>query len=251
MKADKIFEKLCEFAPIELAMNFDNAGFLLGDKNAEVKKAVVCLDATSSSVDFAIENGANLIISHHPIIYNPLKDITAQTNSRVYKCLATGISVISMHTNMDVAESGVNDCLANKLLLKNIAKIVDEEGFAFRKGELEEPMSAEIFARFVKERLGGVLRYTDSGKEISTVAVVGGSGGDFWKLARACGADALVTADVKHSYFIDASENGFSLFDAGHFHTENVVVQPLCDRLIKEIPEVEFIAYNGKEIKTV
>lgn len=250
MKADIIFEKLTDMAPLSLAVSGDNAGFLLGDKASNVEKAVICLDVTSSVVEFAKQNGANLIISHHPVIYNPLKSVTAE-NNRVFDCLKNGISVISMHTNMDVAEKGVNDTLATVLGIKNITKIDDGEGFVFRMGKLKEPMSAEGFAKFVKSKLGGVIRYVDSGKNISTVAVLGGSGGDFWPIAKQNGADALVTADVKHSYFIDALENGFTLFDAGHFHTENVIVKSLLIRLQKEVPEVQFFAYDSKEFKTV
>lgn len=251
MKAEKIFEALCNMAPLSLALSYDNAGFLLGDMQTEVTKAVVCLDATLNVVEYAQKEGAQLIISHHPIIFEPLKSITAQENSRIYKCLASGISVISMHTNMDSAVGGVNDCLAEALGLSNISPIEDSEGFSFRKGTLSEKMSADGLARFVKSCLGGVVRYTDSGKLISTVAVCGGSGGDFYRLAEESGADALVTADVKHSYFIGAADRGFTLIDAGHFHTENTVVEPLAKRLSEKITSVEFLPFNLREIKTV
>lgn len=251
MKAQKIFETLCNMAPISLAMPYDNAGFLLGDRQAEVTKAVVCLDATLNAVEYAEKVGAQLIISHHPIIFEPLKAITAQENPRVYKCLKMGISVISMHTNMDSATGGVNDCLAAALGLKNVTPIEDGEGFSFRKGTLAEEMSADGLARFAKSRLGGAIRYTDGGKPISTVAVCGGSGGDYYRLAEESGADALVTADVKHSYFVGAADRGFTLIDAGHFHTENTLVEPLAKRLSGELPSVEFIPFNLREIKTV
>lgn len=251
MKANTVFEKLCDFAPLEYAMGFDNAGFLIGDGESEVKNVVVCLDATTKAVDFAIENNANLIITHHPIIFNALKSITPDSNNRVFKCLTNGISVISMHTNLDIAVNGVNDTLAKKLELKNIVSVTDEEGFSFRKGILKEPMSADGFAKYLKSKLGGVIRFTDSGKTISAVAVCGGSGGDFWGLALKSKADALVTADVKHSCFIDAAENNFSLFDAGHFHTENVIVNAITERLQKEFGNIKFLPYNTGEIKTV
>lgn len=251
MKAEKIFETLCEIAPLSLAMSYDNAGFLLGDNQSNITKAVVCLDVTLSAVDFAIKSGAQLIISHHPVIFNPLKCITAQDTPQIYKCLAKGISVISMHTNMDSAMGGVNDCLAQALGLENISIICDEDNFSFRKGELSEKMSADKLASFVKSRLGGSVRYTDGGKNISNVAVCGGSGGDFYRLAEENGADALITADVKHSYFVAAADRGFTLIDAGHFHTENTLILPLADRLKEKIPSVEFLPYNLKEIKTL
>ncbi len=251
MTAKDIFDFLNEIAPLKDAMPYDNPGFLLGDKEREVTKAVVCLDCTKKAVQKAKELGANLIITHHPVIYDPLKNITADSNSRIYDCLTLGVSVISMHTNLDVAEKGVNDCLATALGLKNIKKIVDPEGFAFRKGQLTDPMTPEGFARYIKSRLGGVVRYVKGGTVIKNVAVCGGSGSGFVDLCIEEKVDALVTADIKHSVLIDANEKGFSLFDAGHFHTENVVVEPLSKQLSEHFPEVEFVPLNLREIHTV
>ena len=251
MKAFEIYNKLCSIAPLELAMDYDNAGFLVGDKNSDINVAVVCLDVTSSVVDFALEKGAKLIISHHPIIFEPLKSITAQENRRVFSCLSSGISVISMHTNLDVANGGVNDRLAESLGLLDVTPITDDEGFTFKMGKLPEKMDAHGFAKRIKDRLGGAVRFTNNSKPISRVAVCGGSGSDFLHLAAKMGADALVTADVKHKCFIEAAEMGFNLFDAGHFHTEDVIVEPLANRLNSELSGVNFIPYHLKEINTV
>lgn len=251
MKADKIFKILCNMAPLNLALDFDNSGFLLGNKKSDVKKAVVCLDVTGNVIEFAENHGANLIISHHPIIFNPVKSITNENNNRVYKCLSKGISVISMHTNMDSAENGVNDSLAKALCLKNITSVEDADGFSFRMGKLKEPMSAEGLAKYVKSKLGGVIRFVGDDKMISTVAVCGGSGGEYWQLAKEKKAGALITADVKHNIFIEAAEVGFALLDAGHFNTENVVVKNICEYLSNEISGVDFFEYDLKEIKTV
>lgn len=251
MKAFEIYNKLCSIAPIELAMDYDNPGFLVGDKNSDINIAIVCLDVTSSVVDFALEKSANLIISHHPIIFEPLKSITAQENRRVFSCLSAGISVISMHTNLDVANGGVNDRLAEALGLSEITPITDCDGFTFKMGKLPKEMNAHRLAEHIKNRLGGAVRYTDNNKTISKVAVCGGSGSDFMHLAVQSGADALVTADVKHKYFIEASEMGFSLFDGGHFHTEDVIVEPLAEQLNRELSGVSFIPYHLKEINTL
>lgn len=249
MLVKDVYEKLNEMAPFSLALEYDNAGFLIGDATAVVTIAVVALDCTPFVVSKAKEVGAKLIITHHPVIFNPLKSVTADEGV-VYACLSANIAVISAHTNLDSAKDGVNDCLAKVLGLTDIAAIEDEEGFCFRKGKLPKPLSATELARNIKAALGGVVRYTDGGKPISTVAVCGGSGGELLGLASK-EADAFVTADVKHKTFISADAKKFSLFDAGHFHTEDTVIEPLAKRLSKALPEIEFIALHGTEIKTI
>lgn len=250
MKVSDIFSLINGMAPIETALSFDNSGILLGDPDGKVTKAVVTLDATFAAVSYAKEIGAELIITHHPIIFSPLKSIVKQSGNIVYECLSNGIAVISMHTNLDVANGGVNDCLANALELQNITTLTDEEGFSFKKGELKNEMSADELALFVKERLGGNVRYTDGKKAIKTVCVCGGSGGSELSIAMN-NADAFVTADIKHNLFIEADAKEFSLFDAGHFHTENVVIASLAESLNNKAEGTSFFAFNGKEIKTV
>lgn len=249
MKIKDILNKLNEMAPFSLALSYDNSGFLIGDSEGDVKKAIVALDCTPAVVDEAIKEKAELIITHHPVIFDPLKSVTAQSNKVVYSCLANKIAVISVHTNLDSADGGVNDSLANALELKNIQKIEGDEGFLFRYGELENTMSADELAERIKIKLGGVVRYTNSLKPIKTVAVCGGSGGDFLELAMNK-ADAFITADVKHKLLIKASANDYSLFDAGHFHTEDTVIEPFVKALADKMPSVLFKPYHLGEIKT-
>lgn len=250
MRVKEILNKLDEMAPLSLALSYDNVGFLVGDSNAEVKTAVVALDCTKEVLDFATEKNAELIITHHPLIFDPLKSVTNESSEIVFSLISSKISLISMHTNLDSAKGGVNDALAKALELTKVKKIVDDEGFAFRKGELKHKMSADEFAVFVKQKLGGVVRYTDSDTLIKTVAVCGGSGGDLLDLAKQ-NADAFVTADVKHKQLIKAANMNYSIFDAGHFHTENTVIEPFCDAIKKAIPSVEFFTFNLTKIKTV
>lgn len=248
MKVLDVYNILNKIAPCESALSFDNVGILIGDRDATVTKAVVCLDCTFEVVKKAVEQKAELIITHHPVIFEPLKSVLK--GSVVYECVLNNISVISMHTNLDSAVGGVNDCLANALGLENVVSVTDEEGFSFRKGVLSEEMSAEGLARYIKSRLGGAIRYTDNNKLIKTVCVCGGSGGSELFLAMNH-ADAFITADVKHNVFMDAAMKSFSIFDAGHFHTENVIVEPLSKLLGEKIKDVAFLPFNGKEIKTV
>ena len=250
MKVLDIYKFLNNIAPSELAFSFDNIGILVGDPNAEVTKAIVALDCTPTVVKKAVCEKAELIITHHPVIFEPLKSVVKSEGNVVYDCLVKGISVISMHTNLDVAVGGVNDCLANLLELCDIQLVTNDEGFSFRKGRLKTEMSVDEFAKYIKARLGGNVRYTDGKKLIKTVSVCGGSGGSELTFAMA-NSDAFVTADVKHNVFIEAVSKGYSLFDAGHYHTENVIVKPLSKVLGKKIENVEFLPFDGDEIKTV
>lgn len=250
MKVVDIFNLINGFAPTETALSFDNPGILVGDREAQVTKAVVCLDATPAVVAYAKENSAELIITHHPIIFEPLKSVVKGEGNVVYDCLVNGISVISMHTNLDVAEGGVNDCLANALELLDVQSVEDDEGFSFRKGTLNKAMSADELAAYVKQKLGGAVRYTDGNKTIKTVSVCGGSGGSELGLAIK-NSDAFVTADIKHNILIEASAKGFSVFDAGHYNTENVVVAPLAKRLENMTKDIKFLPFSGNEIKSL
>ena len=237
----EIFNCLCRLAPLETALSFDNPGLLVGDAAQQVKRAVVCLDCTTGVIEQAVEMGAQLIITHHPVLFTPLKAVTENAvDSRVYRCVQAGISVISMHTNLDSADGGVNDCLAAALGLKNMKKIADAEGFCFRAGMLAGPLTAKQLALLVQKNLNGTVRYTGGSKTISCVAVCGGSGADQMARAIESGADALVTADVRHNYFIEAIERDFTLIDAGHYKTENTVIQPLCKFLQQQCGGVSF-----------
>ena len=245
-----IFNLINDFAPTQTALSFDNPGILVGDPNSQVTKAVVCLDVTPAVVAYAKENSAELIITHHPVIFDPLKSVVKSEGNVVYDCLVNGVAVISMHTNLDVAKGGVNDCLAKALELCDIQSVFDDEGFSFRKGTLNKAMSADELAAYVKQKLGGAVRYTDGKKLIKTVAVCGGSGGSELSFAMD-NSDAFVTADIKHNILIEASAKGFSIFDAGHYHTENVVVAPLAHRLQNTVKNVQFLPFSGNEIKTL
>lgn len=254
MQAEKIFEALCEMAPLSLALSFDNSGFLIGSKTAEIKKAVVCLDCTEEVIDHAINEGANLIITHHPVIFNPLKSVTYEQNRKIYRLLSGSLNLISMHTNLDCAIGGVNDCLAKAIGLGNITAITDEEGFSLRQGEFESFVSADQLAELLKQKLGGNVRYVSKHPEektIKRVAVCGGSGGNFIPFAFKNGADAFVTSEVKHDKFIFAADNGLAVFDAGHYFTEQTVVKPLCSYLKERFPQVLFSEHYSVDIKTI
>ena len=247
MTVNSIFKFLNALFPTDTACDFDNVGLLIGDGNTKVSKALIALDCTDDAVKTAIENGCQLIITHHPIIFAPLKSILA--DSIQYMLINNGVSVISMHTNLDIAEnSGVNTCLCNALGLENQKLHIASDGYALRCGTVS-PTSANDFASLIKSKLGGMVKYVDGGKEIKSVLVCSGSGGDFIYEAISGDFDALVTADIKHHHFLDAKHSGVSLFDGGHFETEDVVIEPLKELLQKEFHDTEFLTTHQSDIK--
>ncbi len=248
MKIKEIYDFLDSFAPFKTQSDFDNAGFLVGDINDEFKGAVVALDVTEGAIEYAESIGANLIISHHPVIFEPLKEVTA--NSLVYRLIKSGVSVISAHTNLDMAEGGINDKLAKLLDLKNIEKIIPEgEVFAARMGELSDEMTADEFGLYLKGIFSGAVKYSDSNASIKKVAVCSGSGGSLLEEVKNSGADAFVTADVKHNVFLDAHLLSVAIFDCGHFDTEDIIVSPLVDALNQRF-DGNFSEYHSEIIKT-
>lgn len=238
--AKDIFENLCALAPIELQMSFDNSGFLFGRESVIVTKALLALDVTSAVVDEAIEQGAELIISHHPLIFRPLKSLT---DEKLLRLAQQQIAVISMHTNLDIAKGGVNDTLMAALGVQVLGEL--DDGGCGRVGLLSEAMTMAEFLPFCKDvlRTSG-LRYYDSGRLVSKLAVMGGSGGDSLETAFRMGCDTYLTADIKYHQFLDAQELGINLIDGDHFCTENLVIPALAQRLGEVFPGTEFKVSN-------
>ncbi len=249
MKVKEILDFLYGIAPKELAEGFDNVGLLIGDENADVKGVLVALDCFQEVIDRAEDLGANLIITHHPIIFSGLKSITA--DSLVFKLIQKGISVISMHTNLDQTQGGVNDALCDALELYDVEELISSDGFSMRKGYLDQPEDPYSFAKHIKEALGGAVKFVAGDHDITTVAVCGGSGGDFLFDAVNSGADALVTADIKHHLFIEAGGLGISLYDAGHFNTEDVIVSVLCRDISGAFPELQVSECHFSKIENI
>ena len=217
-------------------MGFDNSGFLFGRETASVAKALLALDVTSAVVDEAIEQGVELIISHHPLIFSPLKSVT---DEKLLRLAQHQIGVISMHTNLDIAQGGVNDVLMAALGAQ-VQGGLDEYGCG-RVGKLEKAMPMEEFLPFCKAVLKTAgLRYYDSGRQVSQLAVMGGSGGDSLETAYRLGCDTYLTADIKYHQFLEAQELGINLIDGDHFCTENLVIPVLAQRLRAAFPETEF-----------
>lgn len=248
MKVQEIYEAIdSSIAPFVLAESWDNPGLLVGDPGAEVIRVLVTLDATCAVIAEAARLGCQLVVSHHPIIFDPIRSVTAET--AVYQAIRAGVAVICAHTNWDKVQNGVNDQLAAALGLRNSAILDGEEGFC-RVGCLPSETTPQDFAKALAQALGLAPRYNPGGRAISRVGLCGGAGADmaFSPAARAQGLDAFVTADVKHHQFIQAAEQGITLYDGGHFATENLSTPPLAAALARLLPGVEVLTakdYSG------
>lgn len=228
-------------APTKLKMEWDNVGLNCGSRNAPVSKVLVALDPFEHVCDEAACWDADLLVTHHPLIFHPLPMVTddAAITRGLMTLIRHNISHICAHTNLDCAQGGVNDVLAQTLGLKNIAPIGENEWGMLRFGETEE-QCLEDFLFDVSTALGCKhLRYCDGGKPVRKVAVGGGacSGGLYDALCAGC--DTFVTADVKYNEFWDAKEQGLSLIDAGHFYTENPVVSVLASKIAEKFPHIQ------------
>ena len=249
MKIKEILDFLNGIAPMETAEHYDNVGLLVGNPEDAVKGILVSLDCFDEVIDRAEDLGANLIVTHHPIIFNPLK--TVLNDSLIYKLISKNISVISMHTNLDIAEGGVNDVLCEAIGLYDVRTVAAHDGFLLRVGELDGAEDPYSFARHLKEVLGGTVKYVVGNRDIKTVMVCSGSGSGVTFDAIAQGVDAFVTAEVKHSHFIAAAGAGLSLFDAGHFNTENVIVASLSRDISGAFPEIPVNECHFSKIESI
>ncbi len=232
-------------APSRYAADYDNVGFLVGRGEREVTRAIVALDITSRAIDEAIEIGANLIIAHHPVIFNARKSVTDAdaTGNLLLRLIENKISAICMHTNLDCAHGGVNDALAAALGIETISPIeqADDEGIGGgRYGYIAEKCDVAEFLEIVCNGLSANgLRYFDAGRPVHKVAVGGGSCGSYLGHVAALGCDTFVTADVKHDTFLTAEELGINIIDAGHFATEDVVCPRLCEIVKDAFPTLD------------
>ena len=240
-----IYSFLDSIAPFSTSAPWDNTGLLVGDENKEVKKVMLSLDVTGDVIDEAIEENVDLVITHHPLIFDPVKSVTSDT--LLYKAVSSGLSFISSHTCLDIAKDGVNDCLANAVGIKNIESI--EEDVFLKLGEIEEK-SEDEFVAILKDKLSCNVLYNSTGNKIKKIAFCSGSGGDLWELAKKIEADALLTGEAKYHEFLDASFNNISIFACGHFETEVVVIDMLKEKLEKEFKTIKFLKANQKNIIT-
>ena len=242
MKAHELCSYIDSFAPFSTAEDWDNVGLLVGSPERESDRVLVALDVTSGVLEEAVRLGAGIILSHHPVIFLPLRRIDG---GGLYAALIRAdVTVVSAHTNLDFASGGVNDALAGRLGLGSTRPFdLLENGLSLgRIGELEVPMEPAAFAQYTAERLGcGAASFICGDRPVKTVAVSGGKLSTPPEKAAALGCDALVSSEIRHSDFLEAAELGLTLVDAGHFFTEAPVAALLTERLSARFPGVSFI----------
>lgn len=241
-----IIRFLEEKFPTSLAYDWDNVGLQVGDVNREVKKILVALDMITPIVDEAIEKKIDLIITHHPLIFSPLKSINFETSrgKNIAKLIKNDITAYTMHTNYDIAPGGMNDVLAQQIGLCDISPLVmiDEIHGLGRIGKLKHASSISSLSTDIKTQLKPYVSSIDKVEcanieSIETVAVIGGSGGKYIHEAKEAGADVLITGDVTYHIAIDAKDIELSLLDIGH-HAEVIMQDAVCDLLNKEFDDM-------------
>lgn len=234
-------------APKSMKESWDNVGLNVGRTTKEVRKILVALDPFTHVCEEAKEIGADLLVTHHALIWQPgfVTDADTQGRNTLF-LIENGIAHINAHTNLDQSPGGVNDVLANTLGLKNIEVLAphgtDDQGRPWgliRMGEVEEQPLSDFLATVKASLHCDGLRYVDGGKPVRKVAVGGGSCSGAMAEVAAALCDTFVTADVKYNGFWDARDLGLTLIDAGHFHTENPVMAVLAEKIAAAFPEVE------------
>ena len=221
--------------PSSLSCDWDNDGLMLCPlPDKQVKRVLLALAATAEVADAAIEGDFDVIITHHPMIFNGLKAINDDDflARKVIKLIQSGVAVFSFHTRLDAVEGGVNDVLARELGLENV-QVFGADGIG-RIGDLYDDQSLEDFARNVKEWLDApYVNVSNAGLPCKRIAVVGGGGGDEIGDAMKAGADTFVTGELRYHNLTDAPEVGINLIEAGHFYTEDpvldVLAKTVCD----------------------
>lgn len=235
---------LDSIAPFAMAEPWDNVGLMVGDPGQQVNGILIALDPTEALIHEALSQNLNTILTHHPLIFHPLKTIRSDTPmGRILKtALAHNLSLIACHTNLDLIAAGVSNALAEKIGLHDTRPLTGQEPAAadqspgFGKiGTLSAPLpSKEFLSRLLTGlntpgiRLAGPLPET-----IHIVALCGGSGSELAETAWSMGAQVYITAEVKHSVARWAEEAGFCVIDAGHYPTEKLIVPILAETLKK------------------
>ncbi|WP_353096063.1 Nif3-like dinuclear metal center hexameric protein [Tissierella praeacuta] len=243
MKAREIIGLMDNWASPKLVEDWDNTGFQIGDDNKEVNKILVALDLDREVYEKAMREDFNMIITHHPLIFKPIRNVTTSTykGKLIYDLIRSGIVVYNAHTNLDQANKGVNDELVRILGLKNseILKLnnLDEElihGYG-KVGDIDE-IHLSDYIKYIKEKLNTdyLVVYGQQDRIIKRVAICGGSGSEFIYDAYKKNAGVYITGDVKYHDAQLGNELGLTIIDAGHYHTEKIILPAIKKYLDKE-----------------
>lgn len=247
MRIYELIEKLNEKYPFDLQEEWDNSGLQIGNPDDELSGVVISLDLEEESVDKAIEKNANLIITHHPYLFSPTNSIDFRDSfyNRLQKCIKNDITVYAFHTNLDIAEDGVNDNLAQILGLKDVINLeIGKELGLGRYGYIDK-IKASDYLNFVKNKLDAenIIAYGNIDREIEKIALCGGAGSSLIEDAISLSCDLMITGDVKYHEAMDLSNKGIIIADVGHFASENHIIYKLEDE-IRKMTDVEVFTFS-------
>lgn len=232
MRFNELYAELCKLYPKDLSCEWDNDGIMcIDDINREVNNVLISLDVTMDTVEYAIKNGFDLIISHHPLIFKSCKSLSPlnYTQNKLIALIKNNIGVMSFHTRLDAANGGVNDVLSELIGLHNVE--VDPCDSIGRIGILSSETELSTFAENVKMTLGSPIVLYSGSKKVNKVYVVGGDGKDLIQNAINQGCDTILTGRASYNTSVDASDMGINIVEAGHFFTEN----PVCKAIERDI----------------
>ena len=255
MTVHELYTFLNEKIPTALSCDWDNDGLMCcPDGERKVSRVLVALDITAAVVEEAIAGDYDVILSHHPLIFRPLKALNSYdpVAKKVIRLMQSGIAAMSFHTRLDAVVGGVNDTLAAALQLSDVLPFGENGEEIGRVGTLSAPMALCEFAERVKAVTGApCVQVADAGRTVSRVALLGGGGSGDADAARACGADTYLTGELKHNQLTDAPEYGMNLIAAGHFYTENLICIRLCELALEADPKLEIYITNSNAVRFI
>lgn len=237
MTVKDIFDFIDHAAPFETQMDSDNSGFLIGSASQYVDSILFALDVTPAVIDEAVSHGVQLIVTHHPLMFAPVRTLTDDTYEGriIRRLIREDISLIAAHTNLDQASGGINDTLAGLCGLTDVSG----EGY-FRCGMLPKPLSASAFAAELRQRLRSEVRLMGpENKVIRKVGLCSGGGSEFWPLAADNGCDAFVSGEIRHHHALAMADSGIAGFECGHFGTEEPGIRAFASALQNVVNTVE------------
>lgn len=241
MKVIDVYNAVNEIAPFDNCCDWDNSGLICGSMDEDVTGVLVTLDADRYALEMALKNGCNVVVSHHPIIWDALKRVT--DGEIVYHYILNGISVISAHTCLDAATDGINDILADMMGMEDRKPFMCDGIGLGRYGKVTDEGIQSLISK-IGTRADCVMS-----RPVQYAAVIGGAGGSELRDALVLGCDTLVTGEAKHDRFVDAENLGINLIVLGHYETEAVIVQPLCNKLSGML-DTKVIASDRKPLVT-
>lgn len=250
-KVMEISKEIEEFAPKFLKEDYDNVGLMVGDSKKEIKRVLLSLDCTNEVIKEAINLNCDLIINHHPLLFKRPSSIIKGDliGDKIITLIKEDIALYSCHTNLDSAKNGINETIVNMLGF-NSSKIIEmsgaqnyKDGGIGRIVKLEKEMLFSELIDIVKEKLNiKNMRIVRGNEKVNVLAIINGSGQDFFYKAKSLGADCIITGDTTYHFASDFKEMGVSIIDAGHFSTEYIVFLKTLEFLKEKFKDVEFIA---------